>query len=107
MRSSSRLPSMSNRHSSTLPAWAENSAKLTPTPSQVAPSGNECPSRTRGGVLIWNDRTAGFPRGAFAMALSAGRLSVDQPAFVRQRLPHLRSEEHTSELQSPVHLVCR
>src|SRR5690348_8292026 len=22
-------------------------------------------------------------------------------------LPHLRSEEHTSELQSPVHLVCR
>src|SRR5690348_18267467 len=22
-------------------------------------------------------------------------------------LPHVRSEEHTSELQSPVHLVCR
>src|SRR5690348_17826083 len=22
-------------------------------------------------------------------------------------VPHLRSEEHTSELQSPVHLVCR
>src|SRR5690348_17487627 len=24
-----------------------------------------------------------------------------------RRLHHLRSEEHTSELQSPVHLVCR
>src|SRR5215472_8541755 len=59
---------MSKRESSTLLAWAENSAKLTPTPSQVAPSGNECPSRTRAGVLIWNDRTAAFPRGAFAIS---------------------------------------
>src|SRR4051794_41537296 len=25
----------------------------------------------------------------------------------RRGLPHPRSEEHTSELQSPVHLVCR
>ena len=33
------LPSLSNRHSSTLVAWAENRAKLTPRPSQVAPSG--------------------------------------------------------------------
>src|SRR5215510_10529813 len=89
MRSSSRLPSMSNRHSSTLLAWAENSAKLTPTPSQVAPSGNEWPSRTRAGVLIRNGRTGGFPRGAFAMPLSARSGIVDQPAFVRQRLAHL------------------
>src|SRR5690348_17683430 len=32
------------------------------------------------------------------------------PAFERtgeRRSPHCRSEEHTSELQSPVHLVCR
>src|SRR5262249_6050863 len=89
MRSSSVLPSMSNRQSSTLLACAENSAKLTPTPSQVAPSGNEWPSRTRGGVLIWSARTAGLPRAAFPMSLSAGRLRFDQPAFVRQRLPHL------------------
>src|SRR5215471_19202173 len=80
---------MSKRESSTLLAWAENSAKLTPTPSQVAPSGNECPSRTRAGFLTWNGRTSGFPRGAFAMPLSARRLLVDQPAFVRQRLPQL------------------
>src|ERR1051326_6955236 len=89
MRSSSRLPSMSNRQSSTLPAWAEKSAKLTPTPSQVAPSGNECPSRTRGGLLIWNGRTAGFARGAFAMPLTVRRVLVDQPTLVRCGLPHL------------------
>src|SRR5690348_18141196 len=29
------------------------------------------------------------------------------PAVVRELLWFLRSEEHTSELQSPVHLVCR
>src|SRR5262249_29882462 len=79
---------MSNRQSSTLAAWAENSAKLTPTPSQVAPSGNEWPSRTRGGVLIWNGRTTDFPRGAF-MPLPVGQLLVDQPSFVRQGLAHL------------------
>src|SRR5438876_11242619 len=27
--------------------------------------------------------------------------------FLRPQLGHERSEEHTSELQSPVHLVCR
>src|SRR5258706_901435 len=35
----SRRPSASNRHSSTLSAWREKSAKLTPCPSHVAPSG--------------------------------------------------------------------
>src|SRR5438552_12759560 len=31
-----------------------------------------------------------------------------QPVFLRvQQLKHSRSEEHTSELQSPDHLVCR
>src|SRR6185437_10973896 len=38
---------MSNRQSSTLVAFAENSAKLTPSPSQVAPSGCGRPSATR------------------------------------------------------------
>src|SRR2546422_3032991 len=45
----------------------------------------------------------------------AGRPAVDvRPAqalevdlFVRHRLHHVRSEEHTSELQSRLHLVCR
>src|SRR3989344_2110771 len=47
MRSSSVSPVLSNRHSSTLVACAENSAKLTPRPSQVAPSGNGWPSDIR------------------------------------------------------------
>src|SRR5437763_10841971 len=48
MRSTSRRPWRSNRHSSTFSACAENSAKLVPRPSQVAPSGcgNPLDSRT-------------------------------------------------------------
>src|SRR3954467_6647248 len=37
----------SKRQSSTLSACSENSAKLTPAPSQVAPSGYERPGQTR------------------------------------------------------------
>ena len=47
MRSISCSPSLSNKHSSTFVAFAENSAKLTPSPFQVAPSGNGSPSRRR------------------------------------------------------------
>src|SRR5258708_19107441 len=32
---------------------------------------------------------------------------VDQEVLIRQRRKNYRSEEHTSELQSPDHLVCR
>src|SRR5690606_7737536 len=46
MRSCSR-PRSSNRHSSTLVAWREYRAKLTPSPSQVAPSGYGVPSSSR------------------------------------------------------------
>src|SRR5690554_6309993 len=44
---SSRLPWLSNRQSSTLVACAENSAKFTPRPSQVAPRGKGWPSAIR------------------------------------------------------------
>ena len=47
----SRRPWASNRHSSTLVALAENSAKLTPAPSQVAPSGCGDPGSTRSFVM--------------------------------------------------------
>ncbi|CAI8897495.1 hypothetical protein EMIT0P228_20460 [Pseudomonas brassicacearum] len=59
MRSSSTSPASSKMHSSTLVALAENSAKLTPRPSQVAPSGKGSPSRIReasitgGGVFFF------------------------------------------------------
>src|SRR6187397_3404009 len=46
MRSSSRLPWLSNRQSSTFVALAENSAKLVPRPSHVAPSGCGEPAET-------------------------------------------------------------
>src|SRR5690348_17568064 len=35
------------------------------------------------------------------------RLGLDGPLAPMLRLTQHRSEEHTSELQSPVHLVCR
>ncbi|MNC49016.1 hypothetical protein D3C75_981650 [compost metagenome] len=50
MRSISCSPVESNRHSSTLVALAENRAKLTPRPSQVAPRGKGRPSRIRDGA---------------------------------------------------------
>src|SRR5690348_18085274 len=34
-------------------------------------------------------------------------LSIDHSTIARWVLRYARSEEHTSELQSPVHLVCR
>src|SRR5688500_19765605 len=64
---------------------------------------------------------AGIPKRAFNYCLEEGGLTIDQvdcvayyeePAkkLARQiwmMLPGLRSEEHTSELQSPCNLVCR
>src|SRR5215471_1304953 len=47
MRSTSRRPCRSNRQSSTFSALAENSAKLVPRPSQVAPSGCGAPAASR------------------------------------------------------------
>src|ERR1700704_5874927 len=46
MRSSSRRPWLSNRQSSTFCALAENSAKLVPLPSQLAPSGWGAPTES-------------------------------------------------------------
>src|SRR5258708_17462913 len=45
-------------------------------------------------------------------AAAPGRMNVDQLRAreadqEKRRPPHRRSEEHTSELQSPDHLVCR
>src|SRR4051812_29088573 len=46
MRRTSRRPFASNRHNSTRSACLENSAKLTPWPSHVAPSGYGWPGQT-------------------------------------------------------------
>ena len=47
MRSSSRRPWLSNRQSSTFCALAENSAKLVPRPSQLAPRREDVPADNR------------------------------------------------------------
>src|SRR5918911_2871992 len=65
MRSSSRRPWLSNRQSSTFVAFAENSAKFVPRPSQVAPNGCGDPAESRTLALgdekncskRWNDKT--------------------------------------------------
>src|SRR5437764_11061661 len=64
----------SKRQSSTLSACSENSAKLTPAPSQVAPSGYERPGQTRMGNSV---ESAGYEsRGRDREAPAAGRLLV-------------------------------
>src|SRR5690606_18966183 len=62
MRSISVLPCSSNRQSSTRVACAENRAKLTPRPSQLAPSGNGVPSVTRERWCLRMVATSGFRR---------------------------------------------
>src|SRR5947208_1397014 len=43
----------------------------------------------------------------FLRAVGPARALDDRPAHARHRAHRPRSEEHTSELQSPDHLVCR
>src|SRR5438876_4405367 len=65
----------------------------------------------------WRIRPAGrqVPVGTLPLnllTLSDGSVLVTNNGYgegeqVERQRPHRRSEEHTSELQSPVHLVCR
>src|SRR5690348_17903258 len=52
--------------------------------------------------LLWPDRDPAAAANNLHQALYVARRALDGAAAVE-----LRSEEHTSELQSPVHLVCR
>src|SRR5690348_17695496 len=54
-----------------------------------------------GGLLPAHARTPRDTHRAQRVSIRSSRRGV------ADRLPRLRSEEHTSELQSPVHLVCR
>src|ERR1700742_1870630 len=58
MRSSSRRPWPSNRHSSTFSALAENSTKLVPRPSQLAPR-RECVPAVRRMLTFWDEEDGG------------------------------------------------
>src|ERR1700730_3882199 len=62
MRWSCRRPASSKMHSSTRSAFSENSAKLTPSPSQVAPRGSGLPGDTAViGVIGWSEAHLSFP----------------------------------------------
>src|ERR1700674_510852 len=62
MRWSCRRPASSKMHSSTRSAFSENSAKLTPSPSQVAPRGSGEPGHTAViGVIGWSETHLSLP----------------------------------------------
>src|SRR4051812_577217 len=91
MRSSSRLPWLSNRQSSTFVALAENSAKLVPRPSHVAPRGCGVPAESRM-LLLWDEKNCSKRRN--------GKTDLGDGAFV-QRLycsgvPHIAAAVNRS-----------
>src|SRR5205809_8097759 len=59
-------------------------------------TGAETISRSAGGQHVKADRLQGTPYAAMQAAAAAAKVAKDK-----------RSEEHTSELQSRLHLVCR
>src|SRR5262245_12372762 len=123
MRSVSRLPSRSKRHSSTLVALAEKSAKFVPRPSQVAPSGLGEPAETlplfdlrneKDGSKGWDNNAklrrvtrhnGGYRPGVpgIAPAVDRGIGIEDLPPFAREWhahavvAQHLRGEIHNHE----------
>src|SRR5690348_18099409 len=77
----------------------------------VAAAGEELEDRTA--LLILDqqmrDAAAAVDRSkrTFALAIASDQQEGRRLETTNSRIADLRSEEHTSELQSPVHLVCR
>src|SRR3712207_762466 len=110
-------------------ALAENTAKLTPSPSQFAPSGSGLPGSSRsgkGGISAplrsqdqrrqrrqdqeqrIGEAVAGDGLRGHVAAVAFVGAAVALGVRVERLLPSAaRSEEHTSELQSRQYLVCR
>src|SRR5437763_2864451 len=81
-RSISRRPRGSNRQSSTRSAFLEKSAKFTPAPSQVAPSGCARPRQT---VLGATKYRAGASTGGLSLRRNGVRRLRQIQPFGRQR----------------------
>src|SRR5262249_42952773 len=103
-RAISRLPSgPSNKHSSTLVEFCEKSEKLTPLPSQVAPSGYGCPSHTS--ITF----SSVFP--VFPSPCGRGRKKLSRVNYVNPRRFELTRAEVRGVLQTVLrgnilHLSC-
>src|SRR5437879_11542040 len=60
------------------------------------------------GDVYWDDeKYRGEAYAAFAWAVYVAEVSVDLTTYAVTVDDFVRSEEHTSELQSPMYLVCR
>src|SRR5690348_17821606 len=71
------------------------------TSSNVPIRGIACCARTRSIFSLGTERIRFVPRGPGPTQLTV------MPSSANSRASTCRSEEHTSELQSPVHIVCR
>src|SRR5690348_17992415 len=109
LRKSWYLESCSRTSGSGRPSdWAEFCESSAADPGQLSKSslwpGNQNP-KTRGSSTMKKTTVL------FSMMLLAGFVclpnSLRASGKLEGHLASLRSEEHTSELQSPVHLVCR
>src|SRR5438876_2120175 len=87
-------------------AFSEFFYSLAPSPLPAIPT---FPTRRSSDLAIGGQRGAHHGDDRPTSADGSGQRAPAAPAHgvVRQDQPHRRSEEHTSELQSPVHLVCR
>src|SRR5690348_17482177 len=94
------------RHTRWTGDWSSDvcSSDLRPRSRALRPGelpGRQCPTHCRALNVRRTEAATGFLRRAFPDPLS--RTHAGSFRLRRSR----RSEEHTSELQSPVHLVCR
>src|SRR3954470_21079000 len=106
-RSSSRRPRGSNRHSSTRSACLEKSAKLTPAPSHVAPSGYARPRHT---VLGATRERAGASTGGERLRRNRLRrrrevAAVRAPAAVLQALHRVIGEPLSAAAIGDLHAL--
>src|SRR2546422_7186866 len=78
-----------------------------------APGGGVCgsekaksPSNTLAAAVVYIGRAVCSGTGPLP-SIGPSTKSIDSPATIHPIVPKTRSEEHTSELQSRLHLVCR
>src|SRR5438874_13834600 len=79
----------SNRHSSTLVPCSEKSAKFTPSPSQVAPSGYGLPGQTISSLCLSNETSREEYGGRAAVPANLLRLAETGPGDTTHDQPNV------------------